>query len=114
MSVGGQPAASQIDNLLTNFSVQMRNLFQGISNLNTQVNGQGNGLAYLGQIGYSTVPSAQNPGGVSNAQLAQNMIAYLNTMAGVYYGTVQQGGTNGTGATTYNFNNQLSMLWAGQ
>lgn len=114
MSVGGQATFGTIDSALTNLSVGMRNMMQGIANLNTTVNGQGNGLAYLNKIGYSTVPTSDNPGGVSDAQLALNMISYLNTVAGVYHGTVQQGGSGGTGAITFDFNNALSVLWAGQ
>lgn len=113
MSVGAQGSSSTVDAALTNLAVGMRNTMQGIANLNTWINGQGDGLTYLAELGYSTAPSSVNPGGISDAQFALNTIAYLNTMAGVYYGTVQQGGTGGTGATTYNFNNQLSMVWGG-
>jgi len=42
------------------------------------------------------------------------MAGYMNTIAGCYYGTVQQGGSGGTGATEFNFNNALSVLWGGQ
>jgi hypothetical protein len=80
-------------------------------NLSTQVNGQGNGVAYLASIGYSTVPSVTNPGGVSDAQLASNYVNYLSNITGVYYGSVASG--NGT-AITFNFNNALSPLWNGR
>ena len=46
-----------------------------------------------------------NPGGVSDAQYALNMISYLNTVAGVYFGTATQG-------TAFNFDQQLSQMWA--
>lgn len=114
MTVGGQTSASAVDSALTNNAIGLRNIMLGINNLNTWINGQGNGLQMLANLGYSTVPTATNPGGVSDAQLAQNMIGYLNTLAGVYFGTVQQGGNGGTGAILFNFNNELSQLWAGQ
>jgi hypothetical protein len=107
MSVGGQGSSATVDAALTNFSVGMRNLMQSIVNLNTWVNGQGNGLAYLGELGYSSESSPDNPGGISDAQFALNLLAYLNTMAGVYFGTATQG-------SEFNFNNELSQLWAGQ
>jgi hypothetical protein len=107
MSVGLQGSSQVVDNALTNISVQMRNMMGSITNLNTWINGQGNGLAALEELGYSSAANPDNPGGVSDAQFALNMIAYLNTIAGVYNGTATQ-------ATTFNFNNELSQLWGGQ
>lgn len=114
MTVGGQANNGTIDSALTNLAVGIREIMRSATDLSTQVNSQGNGTAYLGSIGYSTVPSASNPGGQSDAAYAVQLIAYMNTIAGVYYGTVQQGGTGGTGATTFNFNNALSAVWAGR
>lgn len=105
--VGGQTGTGTVDNALTNLSVGMRNLMQSIVNLNTWVNGQGNGLQMLENLGYSNAPNPQNPGGVGDAQQALNMISYLNTVAGVYFGTAVQG-------SEFDFNNELSQLWAGQ
>lgn len=104
MSVGSQAGSGTVDQLLTNLSVGLRNTMQAINNLNMWVNGQSQGLANLESMGYDT----------ASAQTALSMIAYLNTIAGVYYGTVQQGGTGGTAATMFNFNQELSQLWAGQ
>jgi hypothetical protein len=114
MSVGGQGNSNQVDQLLTNYALNMRNLMSGIVNTNEWVTGQGNGLAFLESLGYASTANTSNPGDVSDAQLALNMLAYFNTLAGVYYGTVQQGGTGGTGASTFDFNQELSQLWAGQ
>lgn len=36
-------------------------------------------------------------------------IGYLSTLAGIFYGTVQQGGTGGTGATTFDFDDALRI-----
>jgi hypothetical protein len=116
VSVGGQGGVSTVDNGLTNLSVGIRNLMEGVANLSTWVQGQGNGNLQQGLInlGYSTAPSAQNPGGVSDAVLATNLLGYMTTISGVYYGTVQQGGSGGTAATQFNFNTALGYLWAGQ
>jgi hypothetical protein len=114
MPVGAAIGSSQIDNIITALAVNLRDVMQRIANLNLAVNGQGAGLAYLESLGYSGTANPANPGGVSDAALALSVIAYLNTMAGVYFGTVQQGGTGGTGATLFNFNQQLSEVWAGQ
>jgi hypothetical protein len=107
MSVGQAVNSSQVDISLINYAVGLRDLMQNISNLSTWINGQGNGLAYLEELGYSSAANANNPGGISDAQFALNLIAYLNTIAGVYFGTAAQG-------TTFNFNNELSQLWNGR
>lgn len=114
MSVGTQGNSGNVDGQLTSIAIQMRNLMQAASNLSTWINGQGNGLAFLEELGYPSTANPDNPGGVSDAQFALNMIAYFNTLAGIYYGTVQQGGTGGTGASTFNFNQELSQIWGGQ
>ncbi len=107
MSVGQATGSGQVDTDLINYALGMRDLMQQITNLSTWINGQGNGLAYLEQLGYSSASNPDNPGSVSDAQMALNLIAYLNTVAGVYYGTATQ-------ATTFNFNNELSQLWNGR
>ena len=71
-------------------------------------------MAALTAIGYSNAPDPANPGGVSDAALAAQYLGYMSTLGGIYYGVVQQGGTGGTGATTFNFDNALSPLWAGR
>ena len=107
MPVGATIGSSQVDNIITALAVDMRNVMRQVYNLNQAVNGQGNGLAYLESIGYSGTANPANPGGVSDAQLAQNVISYLNTVAGVYFGTATQG-------TDFNFDQQLSEVWAGR
>jgi|SRR5579872_5587013 len=97
MTVGSQPSSTGMDQTLTGLAVQMRNVMQQISNLSTNVNGQAQGLSFLESIGYDT----------ADAQLAQNLISYMNTVAGVYYGTAVQ-------ATEFDFNQELSQLWGGQ
>lgn len=107
MPVGATIGYTQINNTITALAVQMRTLMTNINNLNMSVNGQNAGLAYLVSIGYDNTANPDNPGGISDAQYALNMIAYLNTVAGFYFGTA--------GAQpAYNYNNELSQVWAGQ
>jgi hypothetical protein len=96
-----------MDNIITSLAVNLRNVMRNITNLNLAVNGQAAGLAYLQSIGYSGTANPANPGNVSDAQLALNMIAYLNTCAGVYFGTATQ-------ATDFAFDQALSQVWAAQ
>lgn len=107
MPVGATIGRGQIDNTITAFAVQLRNLAAEIRNLDVSVNGQGNGLAYLESIGYDSAANPANPGGVSDAQFALNMISYMHTISGVYFGTATQG-------TTFDFDQALSQVWAGQ
>lgn len=97
MSVGGQASNATVDQKLTDLSVSLRNVMHQIRNLSTWINGQGNGLTMLEGLGYNA----------TDAQTALNQISFLNTVAGVYYGTASQ-------TPAFNFDNELSQLWAGQ
>lgn len=112
MTVGTQANSQQIDARLTQLAVQMRNVMTAVTQLNTQVNGQGDGLAVLEAAGYSSGDNPDNPGSMSDAAYALQKLAYLSTVAGCYLGTVQQGGSGGTGAAEFDFDNALSTLWA--
>ena len=114
MSVGNQSTKASVDQTLSSVAVQLRNVMQMIDNLNTQVNGGGAGLAYLQGIGYGNTSNPGNPGSQSDAAYAETIIGYMNTVKGVYEGTVQQGGSGGTGASTFDFDTALAPLWAGQ
>ena len=107
MAVGTALTSATINQNLSLLSVQLRDLMQQLANLSTGINGQGNGLAVLEAAGFSSAANAANPGGVSDAQLALSMISYLNTVAGVYFGTAAQ-------TPAFNFNQELSQLWSGQ
>jgi hypothetical protein len=96
MSVGQQISNSVIDSQLTQLSVALRDVLQKIDNFNTEINGQGDGLTYLQSIGYDA----------ADAQTVLTLLGYLNTISGVYYGSATQ-------AADFNFNNALSVLWAG-
>jgi|SRR6266704_3041877 len=97
MTVGAQATKATIDQRITDLSLAMRNIMNSVSCLSTNVNGQGNGLTTLEGMGYNPTDAAQ----------AQAAISYLNTVAGVYFGTATQ-------ATLFNFNQQLSQYWAAQ
>ena len=108
--VGSAIGSGQINNVITSLAVNLRNLMQQVANLNLLVNGQGAGLAYLTSIGYSNEAGTSdpgNPGGITDAAYALQTIGYLNTVASVYFGTATQG-------TDFNFNQELSAVWAGQ
>lgn len=107
MPVGAVIGSGQVDNIITALAVRLRDVMRQISNLNLAVNGQGTGLAYLESLGYSGTANPANPGGVSDAALALSVISYLNTCAAVYFGTAAQ-------TPPYNFDQQLSGVWAGQ
>jgi|SRR5882724_5080859 len=107
MPVGATIGSDQVNNIITALAVNLRDACRHISNLNLAVNGQGGGLAYLQSVGYGNTPNPANPGSVSDAALALSVISYLNTVAGVYFGTAAQ-------TPAYNFDQQLSEVWAGQ
>jgi hypothetical protein len=107
MSVGNQMTSEFIDGRLSSLAIQMRELMHDIVDLSTNVNGQGNGLAVLENAGYSSDANPDNPNSESDAALAQAMIAYFNTIAEVYYGTATQD-------SEFDFDQELSQLWAGQ
>jgi hypothetical protein len=90
-------SSATIDNDITTFSVSMRNLMTAVQNLSLNVNGQGDGQAFLESVGYDS----------GDATTALNAISYLNTVAAVYFGDAAQ-------ADEYDFNQQLSQYWAGQ
>jgi hypothetical protein len=114
MSVGNQPTVAGINNALTSYAIQLRNLMRQITEQQEKVVMLGlTGLENLGGTGngFSSVANPANPGGVSDAQAVIAYLAYMNTVAGVYFGTVQNGGSGRSGAILFDFDNQLSGLW---
>jgi hypothetical protein len=107
MSVGNQLTSDQFNSRLTSLALQLREWAHDVSSLSTNINGQDTGLAVLEAAGFGSSPNAANPGDVSDAALAQNMLSYLNTVASLYYGEATQ-------PSTFNFDQELSQLWAGQ
>lgn len=107
MPVGATMGANQMNNIISSLAVNLREIMQAISDTNLSVNGQGTGSAYLQSIGYSNAANPANPGGISDAAYALNMISYLNTVAAVYFGTAVQ-------TPAFNFHQQLSQMWSAQ
>lgn len=107
MPVGASLGSSQMDNILTNLAVNYRNISQLAANLAIEVNGQGQGLAFLESIGYSNDPNPGNPGGISDAAWALQLVDYFSTVSGVWFGTATQ-------PSEFPFNNAVAPLWGGQ
>lgn len=95
MAAGIQANPNRIDENITSIAIAFRTVAEQARNLNSQVNGGGNGTAYLNSIGY--------PDPVTALQ----MIGYLENLAGVYSGTA-------TVAAAFNFDTALAPVWGGQ
>lgn len=100
MTVGQQANSTIMDQTLTNLAIQVRDLMERIHNLNTQVNGQGNGLAYLEGIGYDA----------GSAATAQTLINYFANIQGIYFGQIPYGDP----PAAVVIDTVLSVLWGGQ
>lgn len=114
MSVGGQTSNVTIDQKITDLAVEIREWAYKVNNLNTEINGSNQGIQVLQSLGYQGAANPANPGGVTDAQYAQTLIAYFMDIAGVYYGNVQYGGSGGSGAVKFNHDNALAPMWAGR
>jgi succinyl-CoA synthetase beta subunit len=103
-----------MDNTLTNIANSLRLIMEQIANLGVTVNGQGNGLAYLENVvGYSNTGDPANPGGISDAAWAQQVVNDLLILQQVYAGVL---GTAvvGQSAVALNFNSVFAPLWGGR
>jgi hypothetical protein len=99
MSAGNPVTAQSMNARLGQVAVQMRMVMEAAADLFKVANGLGAGG--LQAAGLSS----------GDASDYETKAGYLNTLAGVYYGTVQQGGSGGTGASQFNFDNALSTAW---
>lgn len=80
MSVGNQNTKANMDNQLTQYAVQLRNLMQQIRSLDTQVNSAPAGAAaYLTAIGYTDTADQAD---------ALSLLDIMDILVGLYYGTV--------------------------
>jgi hypothetical protein len=95
MTVGTQPTQATINQQLTAMALAMRTDLRNISNFQEYVVSLG--LAGLEALGFAP----------ADAQLVLNMASYMNTIAGVYFGTITQN-------SDFDFDNALCGLWAGQ
>jgi hypothetical protein len=106
LTLGPGISSSQVSTSLSQVSVQLRDTMRTIYNLYTFVNGGGNGLAVLEQLGFGSTADDNNPGDISDAQYALNMINYLGSVMNLYYGEATQ-------PTAFDFDTELSILWCG-
>lgn len=96
MTVGRQLTNGNLDQIISDLSVRLRDVMDAINNLSMNINGQGNGLAVLEAAGYDA----------ADAQNALTAVATLNTPAAVYFGKATQ-------TANFDFNNALSQYWGG-
>lgn len=107
MAVGNQPSVSQVNQNMTNLSQQLRNLM-------TQIKQQ---WQYLNAIGAGELENLGGTGlgfSAPDAAAVLQLIDYMYTLSGCYFGTVQQGGSGGTGAIQFDFDQALCQLWGGE
>ena len=94
-AAGQQPTVASLDGQLTSCALRLRDLCRDVQNLNKQVGKLGSaGIVALG----------------TDTAHADDMVtkaAQINTVAALYFGTATQ-------ATTFDFNDALAPLWAGQ
>jgi hypothetical protein len=94
MAAGNQATEASINNNLTQYAVQLRELAQNIADFEMFI--ITTGTAGLVAMGFTA----------ADANTVEQMASYMNTIAGVYFGTATQ-------ASAFNFHNALSGLWAG-
>ena len=107
MAVGSQATVAQVNQALTQLAVQLRELMG-------QVHQQWAFLNKLGATGLQNLGGAGAGFSAADAATVLQMINNMATVQGCYAGTVQQGGTGGTGAILFNFEDALTPLWGGQ
>ena len=98
MAIGNQPNVQQLNSQAAQLAGTWRTTAQQTLALQAYVTG-------LGQAGLVTLGFASGD--------ATALIAAVNnmaTMAQIFQGTVQQGGSGGTGASLFNFQNALVAL----
>ena len=95
MAIGTQPSVIGLNTQLSGAAVQLRNAMFAAQQLAVFANAEG--LAGLELIGFAA----------ADATAFLSMVSYMNTVAGVYYGTATQG-------SGFNFDNALAELRGGQ
>jgi hypothetical protein len=98
MAIGSQPTVAQLNAQLASVATGLRTTAQQILSLWSYANG-------LGQAGLVTLGFA-----AADATAFITAVDNLATVAQVYQGTVQQGGTGGTGASLFNFQTALATV----
>lgn len=98
MAVGNPQTIQTLNQRLGQIALQVETALQEAINLQEDVVNLGGSSGLQNSVGFAPADAASFATDAS----------YLNTVAGVYFGTVQQGGTGGTGASLFNFSNALS------
>ena len=107
MAEGTQPTVAQVNATLTSLALQLRNLAAAIEQ-------QWAFLNKLGTTGLENIGGTGQGFSATDAGAALQDIDYMQTVTGVYKGTIQAQGTGGTGAILFNFEDALTHLWSGQ
>lgn len=102
MSFGNQQDPATLNAQLSALALQTRNLMQALKNY-TQ---------WFNQLGLTNVETLFTLD-AADAQSVTLLVNYLTALQEIYYGQLQQGGTGGSGAVTFNFDNALAILWGG-
>jgi hypothetical protein len=98
MPIGNQPNVQQLNSQAAQLAGTWRTASQQTLELQAYVTG-------LGQAGLVALGFAS-----ADATAFINVVNNMATMAQIFTGTVQQGGTGGTGASLFNFQNALVAL----
>lgn len=98
MAIGNQPNVAQLNSQAAQYASTWRSIAQQSLALQAYVTGLGS--SGLVALGFSS----------ADATAFIAAVNYMATMAGIFQGTVQQGGTGGTGASLFNFQNALVAL----
>jgi hypothetical protein len=103
MSLGLSTSPGQLNSQVGSLAVQLRDLMENI----------GDFAQWFSSL---TLADVETEFGLSSTDAAtmQTLVAYFSNVYGVYNGTIQQGGSGGTGAILFDFNDALSVLWGGQ
>lgn len=105
MPIGAQTSIDTVNFTLTRLAVGLRDQCLAMLNFGEFINDLG--LTGLGALGYGTAGNPSNPGGISDAQYVLNLVGYMTTVAQVEQGLAAQ-------TPAFDFDNALSVLWAGQ
>lgn len=98
MAIGNQPNQQQLNSQAAQLASTWRSTAQQTLALQAYVTGIGQ--AGLVALGFASADATAFITAVNN----------MSTVAQVFQGTVQQGGTGGTGASLFNFQNALVAL----
>lgn len=103
MSFGNQQDPAALNGQLSSMSIQLRQIMQALKNYTEWFN-------QLGITNVETLFSLDS----TDAATVSTLVNYMTALQEIYYGQLQQGGTGGTGAAEFDFDNALAILWGGQ